>query len=585
MSQQAGQKAAAVALVIAAGLALPSAMLSRFGDDYGQLLAVEGSAFPFKAMFTKYDPFVFADGNPEHVRALVERGALPWWSHPSLKIAFFRPLSSALMVVDHALFGRGEVGPHLHSALWYLALIAVAGLLLRRALPPWIAGAALILYALDDGHAFPVLWLANRNALVAATLGFLGVYLHLRWREDRLRWAAPASAVSFLLALLGGEVALGTIAYVVAYELTRTDDPLARRAKALLPVAVISLGWAVTYKLLGYGASGALMYIDPASQPVDWIVAVLTRGPVLVGALFVGTLADVWMAAPDARGVLIATSVVGSILFFVALGRASRTLAPEVRQRVRWWVLGAILSVLPVISAFPSNRLLVVPGLGALVAVVIVLRHGWRSRSLRPLGVLGMAGATVLVLLHAVLALPTWGGMAFLLHSGEEKGDRIQARLMSQLDKERLPQTRLVTLYSDPLGFMNTAARLWLETGASPKAWWLLSMAPGDHVFRRTGEATLEMELAAADQRLLGSEGELFLRAPPMPMPERETLPGMTIEVAERDPAGIKRLRFTFDVPLEEPSLVLLHWREGVLERLAPPAAGTTWTEQPPPML
>ncbi|MGA9522539.1 MAG: hypothetical protein WBV82_13815 [Myxococcaceae bacterium] len=87
--------------------------------------------------------------------------------------------------------------------------------------------------------------------------------------------------------------------------------------------------------------------------------------------------------------------------------------------------------------------------------------------------------------------------------------------------------------------------------------------------------ATLEMQLAAPDKRLLASEGELFLRAPPMPMPARESLPGMMIEVAERDDA----------VPLEDPSIVFLHWNEGELERLVPPAVGAQWTEKEPPLL
>lgn len=96
----------AVSLLLAAALALPSVWMSRFGDDYGQLLAVEGSSSPFQAMFTKYGLFVFADGNPERVRALVERGGLPWWSHPSLKIAFFRPLSSRCSCAER--FRRGS---------------------------------------------------------------------------------------------------------------------------------------------------------------------------------------------------------------------------------------------------------------------------------------------------------------------------------------------------------------------------------------------------------------------------------------------------------------------------------------------
>jgi hypothetical protein len=30
---------------------------------------------------------------------------LPWWTSPELKLAFFRPLASALVALDYALFG------------------------------------------------------------------------------------------------------------------------------------------------------------------------------------------------------------------------------------------------------------------------------------------------------------------------------------------------------------------------------------------------------------------------------------------------------------------------------------------------
>ncbi len=561
-------------------------MLPRFGDDYGQLLAIEGSPTPFKAQFTKYDLFVFADGKAEDVRAAVERGALPWWSHPTLKVAFFRPVSSALMVLDYELFGRGLVGPHLHSVFWYLALVAVVALLFRRVLPTSLVSGALFLFAIDDAHALPVMWLANRNALVAATFGFLGVYFHQRAREERLSWAYVASAGSTLVGLLSGEIALGAVAYVVAYELTRTDEATATRARALLPVGVVCGLWLIVYKLLGYGASGALMYIDPLSQPGDWLRAVATRGPVLIGALFPGVWAEVWnVVPPPGRPWLIGASLSMSGLFFYALWRLSKSMDPLLRQRVWWMTLGSILSVLPVSSTFPSGRLLVAASLGASVTVAVVIQGAWRARGRRLRGVAAAASAAVLVFLNVVLALPQWGFMGALMHFAGQRSDRMNSSVLANVDLGKLPHTRLVTLWSDPLSAANAAARLSLETSASPSAWWLLSMAPGDHAFTRTGPSTIEMELVAVDRRLLASEAEQFLRAPPMPMPTKESLPGMQVEVAEQDAAGIKRLRFTFDAPLEDASLVFFHWQERQLTRLVPPAVGTRWIQKEPPPL
>jgi hypothetical protein len=580
------RRATAAALVIAGCLALPSAVLPRFGDDYAQLLAVEGSTSLYKGQFSRYDLFVFANGVTADVRSSVERGALPWWSHPSLKISFFRPLSSALMVADHALFGRGTVGPHLHSALWYLALVAVVGLLLRRALPGSLVLGSLLLFALDDAHSLPVMWLANRNALVAATLGFLGVHFHLRAREEQKRWAHAVSAGLCALGLLAGEIALGAVGYVIAYELTRTDEGLAKRSRALLPVAAVCAAWLLAYKLLGYGASGALMYIDPVSQPWDWIGAVASRGPVLVGALFPGIWGELWNVTPrDGRFWLVGASLGASALFFFALWRLSRSMEPLLRQRVWWMSLGSIFAVLPVSSTFPSGRLLIAASLGSSVVVAAMIQGAWRARGWRLKGITAAAGAGLLVLLHVVLALPQWAFSGALMHLVGKKSDRMNSAVLASIDPASLPRTRMVTLWSDPLSALNAAARLSLETSVDPRAWWLLSIAPGDHAFTRTGPSTLEMELVAPERRLLGSEPEQFLRAPPLPMPREETFPGMRVEVAEEDPAGIKRLRFTFDAPLEDASLVFFHWSERELTRLVPPAIGTRWIEKEPPPL
>ena len=78
---------------------------------------------------------------------------------------------------------------------------------------------ALLVFTLDSSHTWPVAWIANRNALVAAVPALLGLVAHLRWREQGWRPGLPLSMLGLGVGLLGGEAALGVFAYVGAYEL------------------------------------------------------------------------------------------------------------------------------------------------------------------------------------------------------------------------------------------------------------------------------------------------------------------------------------------------------------------------------
>jgi hypothetical protein len=44
------------------------------------------------------------------------------------------------------------------------------------------------------------------------------------------------------------------------------------------------------------------------------------------------------------------------------------------------------------------------------------------------------------------------------------------------------------------------------------------------------------------------------------------------VKVLEVDALGARRLAYTFDVPLEDSSLVFMHWRDGALHRLRIPS-------------
>lgn len=143
-----------LALAVAVALALPSLLVGRVGEDAAQLLGSEGSS-PWPLAFSRYDSFVFSDGQPAHVAALRNYGAMPYWTRLDFKVAFWRPLSSVLIRVDSGLLASSAILAHLHSILWSLLLVVMVGLLLRRLIGPSLAGLALIVFALDDGRAIP----------------------------------------------------------------------------------------------------------------------------------------------------------------------------------------------------------------------------------------------------------------------------------------------------------------------------------------------------------------------------------------------------------------------------------------------
>ncbi len=191
--------------VAAAGmLALCFCNMGFFLDDYAHLAAVRGA----NPIAGPYDVFCFARGDAESTRLLVDNGPYPWFTSPDIKVHFFRFLSSALMVLDHAVFGRWAPGYHLHCALWYAFMAGMVALLFRRSLGGGLAVLALFLFAVDESHAFPVGWWSNRNAVVAGALCLAGVAAHLRWREDGWKPGLPLSLPRFFLGLLAGESGL-----------------------------------------------------------------------------------------------------------------------------------------------------------------------------------------------------------------------------------------------------------------------------------------------------------------------------------------------------------------------------------------
>jgi len=560
-----------LSLVAAIVLAVPTLGMGFLYDDYIHLIRLQGGEAPG----SRFDLFSFALGDPTEMRRWVERGPYPWWTLPELKLAFWRPLSTALAVMDDRLFGRNALAWHLHSLVWYLGVVAAMGAMLRRVLPGPVGALALGLFAIDGGHTLTVGWIANRNALVAALPALVGLWLHLEGREARRGGVRLLALAGLGLGLLGGESALGVFAYVLAYEAVGAPGGMKERLRALAPVALLGGVYLVGYKLAGYGAWGSGSYMDPVGEPGRFLGAALVRIPALVGGLVLEVPTDLWSLDTRLRPALVGLGVLALGVLGGSLRAAWPGLSPEERRHCRWLMLGAALSLVPVAATFPSNRLLLIPGLGGSVAVAAVLVGAWRSRARgwRPRGL--ALGAGVLGLAHLVLAPLLWPVMSNGMRAMGTQAEDATRTLEGELDFQRLPQQRVVVL-ALPVSTLGMYLPVMMaERGMPrPEAWWTLSLSPHPHVLTRTGPNALELTLT--EGRFFTSEFESIFRDQEHALREgaRVELPGLTARVLEADTQGPTRLGFTFDVPLEDPSLVLLHWRDGGPRRFTPPPEG-----------
>ena len=226
----------------------------------------------------------------------------PWWTSGDIRAAFWRPLSSATHWLDYTLWPYTPSLMHLHSVLWYVAAVVMIAALYRRMMGLTVAaGLAALLYAIDHTHGNVVGFLCNRNDLPALVFGAMCLLAHDRWRrERRLAWAIVAP-VCLLTSLLFKEAGIATCAYLAGYELLLRDDRWSKRLSALVPCALTVLGWRVVWSGLGYGIRHIPLYVDPVTDPIQFIHAVIERAPLLLMAEW--TFAPCEVTSAVARGV------------------------------------------------------------------------------------------------------------------------------------------------------------------------------------------------------------------------------------------------------------------------------------------
>jgi hypothetical protein len=189
--------------VVALFIHLPGLRTPLLLDDYTQRAMADGRYPSPPGPFQLYD-FI----NDANRAALLDRGVLPWWSHPKMVMRFLRPLSSALLWVDYRVAGGNPVWGHLHSLLWWVAACFAVHFLLRRLFSDRVAWFGVAIFAFAPCHALPLSWMANREEIVSTALGTAALAIYLRWREERRPLDGLVSLGLFSLAVLAGEYTL-----------------------------------------------------------------------------------------------------------------------------------------------------------------------------------------------------------------------------------------------------------------------------------------------------------------------------------------------------------------------------------------
>jgi hypothetical protein len=551
---------------------LPAIRSPYFLDDYVQA-AMAGGTFPLRR--SPFDLYAFID--PADRPVLLARGMLPWWADPRLSIRFFRPLSSALISAEHRLLGDGPLLLHLHSLLWWAAVVIGAAALFRRVLPARPARLATVIFALAPCHVFPLGWLANREVLVSMAFGLPALSAYLRHREQRSLRDAALATLLFALSLAGGEYALCFAGYVLAFELVGLRDGDRSVTGALagaLPFAVPAAAYLAARAALGYGTRGSGFYADPFGEPALFFGELPRR--------FVSLVLDGWFSLDHET----ITALTPPWALAIAFGAAAALLGPPLaglgldaapRRTAGWMLLGSLLSLAPVTAVIASPRVLGVGMVGIAANVAWLLEQVWFAAppgdGPRPRAVEhARAAALALGFAHLVHGPVT----SFLVARGFREAAASFADHVADL-RARLVRSGSSAEQREVMVVRGMAASLflpWLDRRDPPPPWRILAQT-GHVLSLRRGPRSLELVIPPAEGAFSQGSGNLFRSASsPMAAGDVFSMPGLRVTVLDVGPSGPRRVRYDLDRDLDSPSLLWITEDRTGFPRAEIPAPG-----------
>jgi len=567
----ASPRAAPFAALLAVLLTAPSLLAGMAFDDFFQKLRAQG-ADPFG--HHRLDIFDFC-WDASDVELGRQSGMFPWFMQDHSRLAFLRPAASVTHYVDYNLWPNHPWLMHLQSLLWYGVAVLLVCILYRRLIGPvWVAGFAAFLYACDEAHALPVAFLANRNAIMALAFGAGALVAHDRWRRDGWRAGAGVGPALFAMALLSAEASIGAFAYLIAYATFLEPAPLRwrKRLVSIAPYAALLVAWQTLARSLGYHIEGSSIYVDPAHEPLRFAVVAPARAIALITAQLWGPPADVWNLVPRAPQIALAA------LGLVLLSMLMRVLVPLLRRdaTTRFFSLGAVLALVPICATFPSDRLLLFVGVGAMGVIARVVGAHVENEDAKPPHSLRWAAkalTAIWLVTHVAIATLAKPAVSVIPYFAREYTERSTDRMT----RGTPPREQHVIIINAP-NFLLAAYR-WsiprdgVDTAATAH---VLSLSMDSVEIERLDASSIVVRtrgpfLSEMSAQLFRSDRE------PLVLGEKASFHDISAEVSEMGPHGLATgVTFRFAKPLSDARYRFVAWDgEGFVE-LAMPAEGFT---------
>ena len=564
-------------LIAALALLLTASSLGNgllIDDHFHRMVAQDGRGY-LGDVRLRLDQFAFFPGDQSFRARAQDLGFWPWWgSH--VKIMFLRPVTAATHWLDSTLWPHSSWAAHLHSVLWYGALVLAAGALYRRTLAvPWARGLATLLFALDSGHALPAGWLATRNMTLSVLFGVAALMCQHRSRSDGWRpgrWLGPAALG---LSLLSAEYGVGALAYLLAYALVMEQGTWQKRALGMLPYLGVGAAWQLVHRALGYGVANTGLYTDPLHQPTAFAAALVERAPVLLASQLTLPFADVATGLPERFGPAL---VLASLLL---LGLFAWLFRPQLalERSQRWYALGALFAVIPSCTTFTHSRMNLFASIGA---AALVAGFAERAVAATTRSLLTRTIAVALVLRHTLLSA--------LLLSVNAAIPKKFANLLLAADRSlpsdpALAKQTLVVVNTPHVFASNFTITMRQHGDDYPGTWPERIRTLGESVqavqVRRIDLHTLEVEVADG---YLGAPLYHIAWTPRDKRPAGFTveLADSRFEVMEATPDGRPlRVRARFAEPLESPHYRWVAWQRDHFSPFALPGVGKSVTLPP----
>lgn len=348
-----------------------------------------------------------AVGPSKNRTALLNYGALPWWTGPQYKVALFRPLATLTHWIDSHWLGDSLLWMHAHNVIWLGLILLMSGVIYRTLMPASlaVAGLGLFFLAIDSNHYFPTMWIANRNQLLALFFALVSLFLHHQWRIKTDAYAAVLSTCALLASLLSAEGGVATFAFIFAYALCLDPGPRLKRLISLLPSIALIILWRLAYSHYGYGAQGGGFYFDPAGQPVAFVQAALQRSAFLLAGQWYTIPPDLFAFIHDTArwpySLTLWALLVVAFFMCLPLLRHDRT--------ARFWCVAMCVAIVPVCAAVPMGRNLLfasIAGFGLIAQFIhgVLTKASWLPRA-KAWKWLVYLTAWVLIALHGLVSL------------------------------------------------------------------------------------------------------------------------------------------------------------------------------------